>query len=220
MSWLIGIIAGALALEAFALKRDLKHMRAFARRLATLTAALTLCATGVAAGERLDGYWMDSDGEVLLQIGRCGNARCGKVAWLKKPRGPDGGPLRDFRNPEAKLQRRLVCGMPVVTGFKKQRDGTWADGTVYVPDHGMSFSGKAEVLGPNHVKVSGYVLLPIFGSSEVWTRVNRQPPSCEEQAKMIAENRWSTDLSKWPPLTTGSTASGDEAPGAPPMAAR
>ena len=168
----------------------------------TAAAAIAISAGGTQAAENLDGYWMDSHGEVLLEIGRCGNARCGKVAWLKKPRGPDGGPLRDFRNSDERLQSRFVCGLAVVTGFKKQPDGTWSDGTVYVPDHGMSFSGEAEVLGPNHVKVSGYVLLPIFGSSEVWTRVNRKPPTCEEQARMIAEKRWSVDISKWPVLSS------------------
>lgn len=197
-----------------------RHLRGLARLSArvALVAAVALAGASVSvrAGETLDGYWMDSDGEVLLEIGRCGNARCGKVAWLRKPRGSDGGPLRDVRNPDPKLQPQFVCGMVVVSGFKKQSDGTWGDGTVYVPDHGMSFSGTAQVLGPNHVKVSGYVLLPIFGSSEVWTRVNRQPPTCEEQAKMIAENRWSEDISKWPMLSSAPAA----AQPTPPMAAR
>jgi uncharacterized protein (DUF2147 family) len=175
-------------------------MRGFALRLAASAATLFVSAAAGTAAENLDGYWMDSHGEVLLDIGRCGNARCGRVAWLKKPRGPNGGPLRDFRNSDPKLQSRPVCGLAVVTGFKKQSDGTWGDGTVYAPDYGMSFSGYAEVLGPNHVKVSGYMLLPIFGSSEVWTRVNRKPPSCEEQARMIAEKRWSVDISAWPAL--------------------
>ena len=103
---------------------------------------------------------MDSHGEVILQFGPCGKDRCGRVAWLKKPHGPDRGPLRDFRNSDPKLQNRFVCGLVVVTGFKKQPDGTWADGNVYVPDHGMSFSGYAEVLDRNKVKVTGYMLLP------------------------------------------------------------
>ena len=183
--------------------------------LSLAAAALAAVAVPAHAAENLDGYWMDSHGEVLLQIGRCGHARCGKVVWLKKPRGPDGGPLRDFRNPETRLQSRFVCGMAVVTGFKKQSDGTWGDGTVYAPDYGMSFSGYAEVLGPNHVKVSGYMLLPIFGSSEVWTRVNRKPPSCEQQAKMIAEGKWSVDITKWPVLSSAPATQP-----APPMAAR
>ena len=174
-------------------------MRERARRLAASIVAL-VAAHGAHAGENLDGYWMDSDGEVILNIGPCGDARCGKVAWLRKPHGPDGGPLRDYRNPDAGLQSRFVCGLPVVIGFKKQPDGTWGDGTVYVPDHGMSFSGYAEVLNPVQVKVSGYVLIPLFGSSEVWTRVNRKPPSCEEQAKMIAAGRWTDDTSSWPPI--------------------
>jgi uncharacterized protein (DUF2147 family) len=204
-------------------------MRGSARVVAFLGAALVVAATGARAGERLDGYWIDSHGEVILRISRCGRARCGKVAWLKKPRGPDYGPLRDFRNSDPKLKSRFVCGLNVVTGFKKQRDGTWGDGNVYVPDQGMSFSGYAEVLGPNHVKVSGYVLLPLFGSSEVWTRINRMPPSCEEQAKMIAAKQWSTDLSKWPLLSPESTGSLDTTdadvpaetePSEPPMAAR
>jgi uncharacterized protein (DUF2147 family) len=198
-------------------------MQRFSRRLIGAGIAALIAGPWIAgpwfagaalAGESLDGYWMDSDGEVLLKIGQCGNARCGKVAWLRKPLGPDGGPLRDFRNPDARLRSRFVCGLPVVIGFKKQSDGTWGDGTVYVPDHGMSLSGSAQVLGPTKVKVSGYMLLPIFGSSEVWTRVNRQPPTCEEQAKMIAEHRWSEDTSTWPPLTEAGKAT------APPVAAR
>jgi uncharacterized protein (DUF2147 family) len=192
-----------------------RRMRGLAHRVAGAVAAIIIAAAGAHAGERLDGYWMDSDGEVILDIGQCGNARCGKVAWLRKPRGPDGGPLRDFRNPDPKLQSRFVCGLPVVTGFKKQPDGTWGEGTVYVPDHGMSFNGYAEVLGPNNVKVTGYVLLPILGSSEVWTRVNRVPPSCEEQAKMIAAGRWSVDTSAWPAI-----GSAPAKKAAPPIAAR
>jgi uncharacterized protein (DUF2147 family) len=200
------------------------------RPIGVAAAALVAVTSAALGGESLDGFWIDSNGEVILDIGKCGNARCGKVAWLQKPRGPDRGPLRDFRNPDPKLQARLVCGLPVVTGFKKQTDGTWGDGNVYVPDHGMSFSGYAEVLDPNHVKVSGYVLLPIFGSSEVWTRINRKPPSCEEQAKMIAEDRWTIDMSGWEPIAAApakaaaqkpAAASGPAAPkSAAPMAAR
>jgi uncharacterized protein (DUF2147 family) len=175
------------------------EMRAVALCLASIVAAMGLTSTGLRA-ENLDGFWMDSHGEVIMEFGPCGKNRCGRVAWLKKPRGPDRGPLRDFRNPEAKLQSRFVCGLTVVAGFSKQPDGTWANGNVYVPDLGTSFSGYAEVLSPTKVKVTGYMLLPIFGSSEVWTRMARKPPSCEEQAKMIAEDRWSVDTSTWPPV--------------------
>ncbi len=175
-------------------------MRSLAQWLVGSAIVLVFTANSAAnaeAAERLDGLWMDSHGEVILKIGRCGSARCGKVVWLKKPRGPDGGPLRDFRNSDPRLKSRFVCGLDVVTGFKKQQDGTWGDGTVYVPDLGMSFSGYANVLSATKVKVTGYVLLPLFGNSEVWTRVSYQVPTCREQAQMIAAGSWVDDLSKW-----------------------
>ncbi len=194
-------------------------MRILARWLSGSVAAIALAATGSVPGnaaEKLDGYWIDSHGEVILNIRRCGKARCGKVAWLRKPRGPKGGPLRDFRNSDPKLQRRFVCGLYVVKGFKKQSGGTWGDGTVYIPDHGMTVSGYAQVLGRNRVKVTGYFLLPIFGSSEVWTRVNGEIPTCAEQAEMIKNDRWIEDLSVW---RATRSASQKKKP-APPLAAR
>lgn len=150
-----------------------------------LCAALGAIAMGLAAAtparadNSLDGYWMDSHGEVIMQISACGPTRCGKVVWLQKPFGPDGKALRDFRNSDPSLQPRLVCGMTVATGFEKQSDGKWGNGTVYVPDLGMSFSGHAEVLSRMEVKVTGYVLIPLFGDSEVWKRVDPPQKVCE-----------------------------------------
>ncbi len=148
-----------------------------------IAAALVLSITGTQhaqADNSLDGFWKDSHGEVILEIAPCGDARCGKVVWLQKPYGPDGQALRDFRNSDPALQQRFVCGLTVVTGFKKQPDGTWGEGTVYVSDLGSSFSGRAEVLSPTQVNVRGYVFLPIFGESEVWTRVERPAKTCPE----------------------------------------
>lgn len=153
--------------------------------LSRLLAALGLAAAGAIAAVparadgSLDGYWMDSHGEVIMQISACGFQRCGKVVWLQKPFGPDGNALRDFRNSDPALQSRLVCGMTVATGFEKQPDGKWGNGTVYVPDLGMSFSGYAEVLSKAEVKVTGYVLIPLFGDSEVWKRVVPPQKVCE-----------------------------------------
>jgi uncharacterized protein (DUF2147 family) len=134
--------------------------------------------THAVARESLDGFWQDSDGEVILEIRPCGSAWCGKVAWLKQPLGPDGLALRDYRNPDPALRKRPVCGLQVVTDFKKQADGTWGDGTVYVSDEGMSFSGYAEALSPTQIKVTGYVGLAIFGASEVWTKVSKPGEAC------------------------------------------
>jgi uncharacterized protein (DUF2147 family) len=54
-------------------------MRAVVLCLAAIFAAAI---SASARAENLDGYWMDSHGEVILQFGPCGRDRCGRVAWL------------------------------------------------------------------------------------------------------------------------------------------
>lgn len=150
-------------------------------RFALLLALAVLTSFGIrpALANELDGFWMDSDGEVILEVEDCGEAMCAKVVWLRLPYGPDRLPLKDFRNPDAALQDREVCGLRVITGFTQQPDGTWGGGDVYVPDLGMSFSGYAEILSPTQIKVRGYVFLPLFGATEVWSRVAAPPYHCE-----------------------------------------
>jgi uncharacterized protein (DUF2147 family) len=163
--------------------------RYFASAVAFLAAAFP---AGATVGESLDGFWMDSDGEVILEIGACGDARCGKIAWLKKPLGPDGLPLRDFRNSDPTLRARPVCGLEVVSGFRKQADGAWGDGTVYVSDEGASYSGYAKILSPTQVKVTGYIGLMIFGASEVWTKVSIPFERCSSAAPKPTLPQWTT----------------------------
>lgn len=150
-------------------------------RFGLLLALVVLMGLSVrpASATELDGFWMDSHGEVILEVENCGREMCAKVVWLRLPYGPDRLPLKDFRNPDAALQNREVCGMRVITGFTKQPDGTWGGGNVYVPDLGMSFSGYAEVLSPTQIKVRGYVFLPLFGATEVWSRVAEPPYHCQ-----------------------------------------
>ena len=176
------------------------------------------------AGENLDGFWMDSDGEVILEIAPCGPARCGRVAWLKQPLGPDGRDLLDYRNSDPALQKRPVCGLQVVTGFKKQPDGTWGDGSVYVSDQGMSFSGYAEVLSPTQVKVTGYVALPIFGMSEVWTKVSKPFEHCLTKKLTSPQPELATKAAAPPPAktkaATGASTAQKPASSAPALSVR
>jgi uncharacterized protein (DUF2147 family) len=146
--------------------------------VAIVIAALGAVAAELRAEPGLDGYWMDSHGEVILEVGSCAIGKCARVAWLRLPNGPDGKPLLDYRNSDPALQKRPVCGLEVISGFTKQPDGTWGGGTVYVSDLGQSFSGYAEILSPTQVNVRGYILLPIFGESEVWSRVTKPFDHC------------------------------------------
>lgn len=170
--------------SGYAVMRDKgNNMHRFAYFLALLLLAGfgSLATSRPALATELDGFWMDSHGEVVLEVGPCGSdGMCAKVVWLRLPYGPDRLPLKDYRNPDAALQNRQVCGLRVIEGFTKQSDGTWGGGDVYVPDLGMSFKGYATVLSPTQIDVRGYVLLPLFGSSEVWSKVAKPAYHCEK----------------------------------------
>jgi uncharacterized protein (DUF2147 family) len=169
------------------------------RSALSLGLALVFAGAGIAVGagsaraDELDGFWMDSHGEVVLEVQRCGQQMCAKVVWLRLPYGPDRKPLKDYRNPDAALQHRPVCGLRVIEGFTKQPDGTWGGGDVYVPDLGMSFKGYATVLSPTQIEVRGYVFLPLFGSSEVWSRVAKPAYHCERDGVPPAQRSQSVD---------------------------
>lgn len=161
-------------------------------RFASLLVLLGLAAVSgsqPARATELDGFWMDSHGEVVLEVGPCGAGMCAKVVWLRLPYGPDRFPLKDFRNPDTSLRERQVCGLRVIEGFTKQPDGTWGGGNVYVPDLGMSFSGYAQILSPTQIEVRGYVFLPLFGSTEVWSRVAKPAYHCERDGVPPAPER-------------------------------
>jgi uncharacterized protein (DUF2147 family) len=158
-------------------------MLRFSSALVRACGALLLLAFGFepARATELDGYWIDSNGEVVLEVDPCGKGEmCAKVVWLRLPYGPDRLPLKDFRNADPALQNRAVCGLKVIEGFTKQPDGTWGGGNVYVPDLGASFSGYAKILSPSQIEVTGYVMLPLFGSSEVWTKIAKPAYHCEK----------------------------------------
>ncbi len=159
------------------------------RRWAALAAMVLSAGANPAAATELDGFWMDSHGEVVLEVQPCGVEMCAKVVWLRLPYGPDRLPLKDYRNPDAALRGRPVCGLRVIEGFKKQPDGTWGGGNVYVPDLGMSFSGYAQILSPTQIEVRGYVLLPLFGQTEVWSKIAKPAYHCERDGVPKAPER-------------------------------
>ena len=169
------------------------------RSALSLGLALVFAGAGIAVGagsaraDELDGFWMDSHGEVVLEVQRCGQQMCAKVVLLRLPSVPDRKPLKAYRNPDPALQNRQVCGLRVIEGFTKQPDGTWGGGDVYVPDLGMSFKGYATVLSPTQIEVRGYVFLPLFGSSEVWSRVAKPAYHCERDGVPPAQRSQSVD---------------------------
>lgn len=118
-----------------------------------------------------EGFWLTEKKGVIVQLYDCGDALCGKTVWMKKMTHTDGAPRLDVKNPDPALRDRHWCGITPITGLKPDGPGEWSGGEVYDPKTGETFNFRLRTEGP-HVKVRGYVGVPLLGKSETWTKAD------------------------------------------------
>lgn len=135
-------------------------------------AALVLVAmssTALAADPR--GVWLTEDKDAALTITNCGDQLCGRIVWLERDTDRSGSLRMDRNNPDPAQQTQRICGMVVMSGLKPSGPDTW-EGYVYNPQDGKTYSGNMTALSDEALKLRAYIGLPIFGRSQIWTRVN------------------------------------------------
>jgi uncharacterized protein (DUF2147 family) len=118
-------------------------------------------------GKRKVGVWIeDCDGEL-----------CGRIIWLKKPFS-GGKPKRDRHNPDSRLRDRPLCGLRILSGFRRETDGVWNAGKVYNPNDGRTFSGTMTLAGDSGLRIRGYVGTSLIGKTVEWVRPEDRLPAC------------------------------------------
>lgn len=140
--------------------------------LARMTGLLVLVAmssTALAADPR--GVWLTEDKDAALTITNCGDQLCGRIVWLERDTDRSGSLRMDRNNPDPAQQTQRICGMVVMSGLKPSGPDTW-EGYVYNPQDGKTYSGNMTALSDEALKLRAYIGLPIFGRSQIWTRVN------------------------------------------------
>lgn len=122
-----------------------------------------------------EGVWLHDNERIRVEIAPCDERRseplCGKIVWLENPDDEGGGPRLDTENPDQAQRGQLVIGTTVLRGLVRSGPGLWTDGTIYNPDDGKTYRARVTVVDPSTVHVRVYVLLPLFGETKVWTRV-------------------------------------------------
>lgn len=79
----------------------------------------------------------------------------------------------DYRNPDAAQRGRKVIGMPLIWGFKKTSDpNAFEDGKIYNGENGKTYDANISLQPDGKLRLRGYVGTPMFGETQVWTRVN------------------------------------------------
>jgi glucan biosynthesis protein C len=176
----------------FAVSRFLLGMRPNAcplRRpvaLSPSTVALAVLAVGVVMAGRASaatpvGLWYAEGGAAKVAIEPCGGELCGRVVWLRSPLDDDGCDLRDRLNPDPTLRGRRVEGLEILRGLARRPDGTWANGRIYDPGSGSTYTCQLTLDGENRVRLRGYVGIPLIGRTTTWTRVGAKSRLCAQE---------------------------------------
>lgn len=151
-------------------------------RLSTALAAVAGLVAPVAAqaqnAEAAFGTWLVENKNAIVQISPCGDKACGNIVWLAAPRDEAGAPKLDFRNEDANLRSRPICGMAMIGDFTRGSDGRWSDGFIYNPEEGKTYKSTMHVREDGSLYVRGYVGVSLFGKSQVWTRVADNQGGC------------------------------------------
>jgi uncharacterized protein (DUF2147 family) len=157
-------------------------MSARRRRLLPALFALALLAAiarpAAAQEPSAFGRWLTEDGKGVVEMYPCGAELCGKVVWLAEPLNPRGAPRTDVMNPDATLRGRPACGLQIMGGFKRRSAAEWQDGWIYAPPSGKTYTAQLKLRDPATMDLRGYVGIPLFGETQVWTRDNQNRPSC------------------------------------------
>ena len=131
----------------------------------TMLQAAVVAASAFAAGAALavepTGLWYDHTGRGAVEITKCGDQLCGRLVWLK----------------DAKHAKE-VCGIQIIGDLKPMANGTWDNGWIYDPERDSKFSVELTPMGPQDLKVLGYMGTKWLSETMMWKRAPANLKRC------------------------------------------
>ncbi len=106
------------------------------------------------------GRWLSQDRDGVFEIKDCGGTLCGRLVGLRYE-----GAMPVDRNGHPQ------CGLMMLTGFVRQdNDPTRWAGMILDPEKGRTYHAVIWSPSDGLLKLRGYLLLPLFGETQRWTR--------------------------------------------------
>jgi uncharacterized protein (DUF2147 family) len=81
----------------------------------------------------------------------------------------NGKPKVDKNNPDKARRNDPIMGMQLLKGFSKEDESHYADGAIYDPKNGKTYSCKITYHG-NTLEVRGYMGISLIGRTTTWTK--------------------------------------------------
>jgi len=123
------------------------------------------------------GLWNTPGDESSIEIFKCGDKYCGRIAALKEPNyttedkvGIPGQPVLDRENPNPDLRNHTLLGLQLMEGFSYAGGNVWEGGRIYNPDNGKTYRCKITLSTPNRLEVRGFIGFTLFGRDSIWSR--------------------------------------------------
>jgi uncharacterized protein (DUF2147 family) len=114
--------------------------------------------------EALEGKWWTEGKEGLMKIQKTKSGRY-EVILL----GGKEEDKKDVNNPNPKLRERKLKGIVIMWNLKFE-DGEYVDGYCYNPRDGNTYKVKMKMTGRDSLRLRGYLLVPLLGQNQDWTR--------------------------------------------------
>jgi uncharacterized protein (DUF2147 family) len=167
-------------MSAMATNTRVRHLL---RPAAASLAGLLLMGPALAAPPTLPletGTWVDDSGAGAVEIYICNDRPdrlCGRIVWLKEPLNAQGVPKRDRFNPNASLQTRPICGLPVLGNLAKVSGG-FDGGWIYDPKVGKSYDAAIQLVSRDRLAVTGYLGMKFLSKNFTWSRAPADLQRC------------------------------------------
>jgi uncharacterized protein (DUF2147 family) len=143
-------------------------------RLLFLTIAMSLMSSVLIAEEadKLIGVWEPSNGKARVKIDKIGSKYYGRIVWLREPNDPKTGqPKTDVNNPDESMRAVALKGYRMLKDFIYKGNGEWADGTIYDPESGSTYSCVIKLKDSNTLDIRGFVGVKALGKTDTWKRL-------------------------------------------------
>ncbi len=126
---------------------------------------LALAASRAVAAPTLLGNWLTEDRTGVIAIAVCGNAVCGRIVGMSQPLDTNEKAARDTHG-------AAMCGLPILRASADAPDHYV--GQITDPSNGSVWHCAVWLDAAGNLNVRGYVLLPLLGQTQIWTRFDGQ----------------------------------------------
>ena len=117
------------------------------------------------------GTWLSEAKDLKVEVFKQKNQYFGKMIWFDCPvNTPPMEHYRDKANPNPNLRNRSWLGMILLQNLVFDGKSEWENGDIYDPNSGSTYRSKVKLLDAQTLHVRGYVGIPLFGKTMVFSR--------------------------------------------------